>query len=163
MILNAFNAGNDAWKYVNPLSVGGLTTTTVILIYSFWGGFGTTLLVFVGAMNRVPGEVLDSGLIDGCGMGREFFSLIVPLVWETLSTMLLLTMMCIFTATGPILYFAPGKQGTDTISFWIFFETYSGTQFNYTATVGLFFTILAIPIVVLGRFLMNRVNSDVTY
>lgn len=147
--------------YVNPLTVTG-KAIWVILIYSFWGGFGTSLLMFVGAMNRVPSEIVDAGQIDGCGMWREFFNIIVPLTWETLSTMLLLTAMCIFTATGPILYFTAGEKDTSTISFFLFYETYNGS-YNYPTAVGMFFTLIALPIVAFGRWLMSKVNSDITY
>lgn len=148
-------------EYANAL-VSPDTATNVILVFSFWVGFGTSLLMFVGAMNRVPEEILDAGLIDGCGMVREFFSIMVPLTWETLSTMLLLTTMSIFTASGPILYFTGGQNDTNTLSFWIFNQTRGGI-YNYPSAVGLFFTIAALPLVVGCRWLMNKVNSDITY
>ncbi len=148
-------------EYTNAL-VSPDTATNVILVFSFWVGFGTSLLMFVGAMNRVPEEILDAGLIDGCGMVREFFSIMVPLTWETLSTMLLLTTMSIFTASGPILYFTGGQNDTNTLSFWIFNQTRGGI-YNYPSAVGLFFTIAALPLVVGCRWLMNKVNSDITY
>ena len=148
-------------EYANPL-VNPTTATNVILVFSFWVGFGTSLLMFVGAMNRVPEEILEAGLIDGCGMWQEFFKIMVPLTWETLSTMILLTTMSIFTATGPILYFTGGQNNTNTLSFWIFNETRNGV-YNYPSAVGLFFTIAALPIVVGCRWLMNKVNSDISY
>ena len=143
----------------------------IILLFSFWGGFGTDLLIFVGAMNRVPEEVLDAGLIDGCGIAREFFSLIIPLVWETLSTMLMIQSMSLFTATGPIIYFSPTVPKTYTLQYLLFQKltgfggTGAGTvnQYNYVATIGLFFTIIALPIVLFGRWLMNKVNSNISY
>lgn len=147
-------------EYTNPLT-SSATAMTTILIYSFWAGFGVSLLVFVGAMNRIPGEVLEAARIDGCNTVQEFFRIIVPLCWETLSTMLLLNLMSIFTATGPILYFTRGNFETKTLSFYIFMETYNGT-YNYPTAVGMFFTIAALPIVVLGRWLMNKV-SEVEY
>ncbi|MBE5750347.1 MAG: sugar ABC transporter permease [Clostridiales bacterium] len=148
-------------EYRNPL-VNAATATNTILVFSFWVGFGTSLLMFVGAMNRVPEEILDAGLIDGCGMWKEFFKIMIPLTWETLSTMILLTTMSIFTATGPILYFTGGQNDTNTLSFWIFNSTRNGME-NYPSAVGLFFTIAALPIVVGCRWLMNKVNSDITY
>ena len=157
--------------YSNPLA-DGETALNVILLFSFWGGFGTDLLIFVGAMNRVPEEILDAGLIDGCGLSREFFSLIIPLVWETLSTMLMIQSMSIFTATGPILYFSPNEPKTYTLQFYLFNKVtgFGGTggggtanEFNQVAAIGLFFTLIALPIVLFGRWLMNKFNSDISY
>ena len=128
-------------EYTDPLSVPGSATNT-ILIYCLWSGFGTALLIFVGAMNRIPNEVLEAGQLDGCKLGDEFFKIVLPLTWGSFSTMLLLTMIAIFSASGPILYFTSGNHDTSTISFWIFFQTYNGT-FNYPTAVGLFFTIIA--------------------
>ncbi|MBE5738071.1 MAG: sugar ABC transporter permease [Clostridiales bacterium] len=165
-IVNAFGG-----SYSNPLTNGD-TALSVILLFSFWGGFGTDLLIFVGAMNRVPEEILDAGLIDGCGISREFFSLIIPLVWETLSTMLMIQSMSIFTATGPILYFSPNEPKTYTLQFFLFNKVTgfggdgaggTANEFNQVAAIGLFFTLIALPIVLFGRWLMNKFNSDISY
>lgn len=141
--------------YSNPLT-NSETAMSVLLVFAFWGGFGTSLLIFVGAMNRIPAEVIDAGRIDGCNTAQEFFKIVLPLVWETLSTMLLLNLMAIFTATGPILYFTRGNFNTKTLSFYIFLETFNG-NYNYPTAVGMFFTVLALPVVALGRWLMKKV------
>lgn len=156
-------------EYTNPISASSDVAIWIILIFSFWGGFGTDLLIFVGAMNRVPEEVLDAGKIDGCNMSREFFSLIVPLVWETLSTMLMLQSMSLFTATGPILYFTPNNSSTYTLQYYIFNKLYGtgggggANEYNSVAAIGLFFTMIALPIVIFGRWLMSKVNSNISY
>ena len=148
-------------EYADPLA-SPHTATPTILVYSFWSGFGTALLIFVGAMNRIPSEIIEAGALDGCKLGREFFSLVLPLTWGSLSTMLLLTMIGVFSASGPILYFTSGNHDTSTISFWIFYQTYNGT-YNYPTAVGLFFTIIGIPIVFGGKWLMDRLDSKVSY
>lgn len=144
--------------YQNPLT-NAETAMSVILIYTFWAGFGASLLIFVGAMNRIPTEIIDAGKIDGCNIRQEFFRIILPLVWDNLSTMLLLNLMAIFTATGPILYFTGGSYNTKTLSFFIFWETYNGS-YNYPTAVGIFFTLVALPVVALGRWLMSRVSGE---
>ena len=156
-------------EYTDPLSSSSDIAIWIILLFSFWGGFGTDLLIFVGAMNRIPQEVLDAGEIDGCGMGREFFSLIIPLVWETLSTMLMLQSMSLFTATGPILYFSPNNTSTYTLQYYIFNLLYGSgggggvNEYNQVAAIGLFFTVIALPLVIAGRLIMSRANRDVAY
>ena len=138
------------------------TATPTILAFCIWSGFGTSLLIFVGAMNRIPESIIEAGELDGCNMWTEFFKVVLPLTWETFSTMMLLTVIALFTATGPILYFTAGAYETSTISFWIFNEVLGGT-YNYPAAVGLFFTVIAIPVVWLVKFIMDKFNAQISY
>ena len=68
----------------------------------------------------------------------------------------------IFMASGPILYFTEGAYNTFTLSFWIFNEV-RGDAYNYSSAVGLFFTVVALPIVFGIRYLMNKINPEVSY
>lgn len=138
------------------------TATNVILIYTFWIGFGNSFLIFVGTMNRIPDDVIEAGVLDGVNGWQEFWRIIVPLGWETLSTLLLISLTQIFMSTGPILYFNGGQHNTTTLAYWIFDQVRFGS-YNYPAAVGLFFTILAIPIVFGCRWLMNRTNANISY
>lgn len=138
------------------------TATNTILFYTFWSGFGATLLIFVGAMNRIPNEILEAGKIDGCTNFKEFIKIIVPLCWDNISTMALLNVISIFMSSGPILYFTGGDYGTSTLAYWIFDQVRNGT-YNYPSAVGLFFTLLGVPIVILVNILMKKGGTDVEY
>ena len=138
------------------------TATNTILFYTLWSGFGANLLIFVGAMNRIDNEILDAARIDGCGSFREFGSIIVPMCWETLTTMIMLCTINIFMSSGPILYFTGGDYGTNTLSYWIFDQVRDGTYY-YPSAVGLFFTLIAIPIVLFLNWLMKKGGSRIEY
>lgn len=138
------------------------TATNYILIYVALSGFGMNYLILMGAMNRIPNEFFEAAALDGCSQWREFWSIISPLVWETLSTLLILHFTQLFMASGPILYFTGGAANTFTLSFWIFNEVRGGI-YNYPSAVGIFFTIVALPIVFGIRFLMNKINPEVDY
>ncbi|HIZ03902.1 MAG TPA: sugar ABC transporter permease, partial [Candidatus Borkfalkia avistercoris] len=101
------------------------TATNTIIFYTVWTGFGTNILLFTGAMSRVPMSVLESAKLDGAGMGREIVSIILPLIWPTISTLLILNCTSIFSASGPILLFTSGGYGTTTIGYWIFDMVYN--------------------------------------
>lgn len=138
------------------------TATNYILIYVALSGFGMNYLILMGAMNRIPTEFFEAAALDGCSQWREFWSIVSPLVWETLSTLLILHFTQLFMASGPILYFTGGAANTFTLSFWIFNEVRGGI-YNYPSAVGIFFTIVALPIVFGIRFLMNKINPEVDY
>ncbi|MBQ8658791.1 MAG: sugar ABC transporter permease [Clostridia bacterium] len=139
------------------------TATNTILFYVLWSGFGTSMLVYVGAMNRIPGEVIDAAYLDGCGMAREFFQIVLPLIWETFGTYFLLAFTTIFMETGPLLYFVGFDRSlnTMTINYWMFTQVY-GNEYNMPSAIGLFFSVLTVPFVIVCRYLISKIET-VTY
>ena len=139
------------------------TTILMILLYDLlFAGLGANFLILLGAMNRIPSEILESGKIDGCNAWREFWQLITPLVWDNFSTLLVLALTKIFTASGPTLYFTGGQGDPYTLTFWIYDKVRDST-YNYPAAVGLFFTVIGIPIVFGIRWGAKKVNPEVAY
>ena len=137
-------------------------TTAVVIFYVMWSGFGTSMLIYVGAMNRIPNEVLEAAFLDGCGMAREFFQIVMPLIWETFGTYFLLAFTGIFMETGPLLYFVGEAQPeTYTINYWMFTQV-MGEEYNYPSAIGLFFSVLTVPFVIVSRWLITRIET-VTY
>lgn len=138
------------------------TATKAIIIYTFLTGFGSTFLIYVGAMNRIPQELIESGTLDGCSTWREFWSIIFPLTWGTFSMFLLMSVTTIFTASGPILYFTNGAAKTSTLGFWLFNQVRGGT-YNYPSAVGLVFTAITVPIVIVVRIIIKKLDAEVSY
>lgn len=142
------------------------TATGTILFYTIFTGFTTNVLLFSGAMSRVPTEVLESARLEGCSPFRELVEIIFPLIWPTFSTQLIFTMTGIFTASGPILLFDPNnKLDTITISYWIFREAYGKfggggvSAYNIVSCTGLCFTLAGFPIIMLARKLTDKVKA----
>lgn len=143
------------------------TATTAILVYTILTSFTTNVLLFSGAMSRVPTEVLESAKLEGCSPFRELIEIIFPLIWPTFSTQLVFTMTGLFTATGPIMLFDPlNKQNTITLSYWIFKESYGAglggggvSSYNIVSCTGLCFTLVGFPIILLVRKLTDKVKA----
>ena len=112
-----------------------------VLFFVIYSGIGGRFVLFGGAMNSIDPSIIDAGRIDGAGPVRELVSIIVPCIWPTLSTMLLLCTTGIFTASGPSLLFDKGDYGTSTISYWIYEITSgsggSGESVELAAAIGL--------------------------
>lgn len=134
-----------------------------IVIYCIWTGLGSNMILFGGAMARIPEEIIESAYLDGIGFFREMFRIIIPLIWPTISTLLVFTVVGMFTASGPILLFTQGESDTYTISFWIFQQMERGYDPNYPSAVGLFFTMIGTPIVLVVKHFLEKVGSDVEY
>ncbi len=135
--------------------------TKTILFYTIWLGWGGNMLLLCGAMARVPTDVFESARIDGVSTGKEIISMVLPLVWPTLSTILILNMTGLFAASGPILLFTKGGYQTSTIGYWIFDKiAYVGVSaYNEVAAAGLIFTAIGVPIIMFFKWLIEKVPT----
>lgn len=136
-----------------------------VLSYIIWTGLAGNMVIYCGTMSRVPQEVLESGRLDGLNFFGELFHIVIPLIWPTMSVILLLAVVGIFNADGPILLMTQGRFGTMTIGYWIYNQTMIGTagSLNYGAAVGLTFTLFSIPLSLLCRWIINRIDASVEY
>ena len=163
--------GNIMNKLGHPLPPEGLlarkdSATNVIVFYTVWTGISKNMLLFGGAMTRVPTEVLESARLDGCAAFREFFRIILPLIVPTITTIVIITFTAIFSSTGPILLFTGGGYETTTIAYWIFAKVWgngviggSTSSYNLVSCAGLCFTLVGVPIILLVRYLMNKIPT----
>lgn len=133
--------------------------TKTIIFYCIWTGFGTNVLLFTGAMKRIPISLIESAQLDGCSMLHEFFSIILPLIWPTISTIIILNCTGLFAASGPILLFTQGKWQTTTIGYWIFDMVYNYNNYNMVSAAGLFFTCIGVPLTLLIRWLIDKIPT----
>lgn len=141
------------------------TATWTIIVYTIWTGFGTNMLLFGSAMTRIPVDMIESARLDGVGPFRELVSIILPLVWSSISTVIIVTCTSIFNSSGPILLFTNGSQETTTISFWIFQQVYANGKvggsgsYNLVSCAGLCFTLVGVPLILGIRKLLEKVPT----
>ena len=142
------------------------TATRAIILYSVWTGFCSNVILIGGAMSRVPVEVLESAKLEGCPAFKELIFLILPLIWSSLSTLLVFLLTGLLNASGPILLFHPdGGFNSTTLSFWIFKQVYGSGQLGGTGNyglvscTGLIFTLVSMPIILTVRWLFEKVPA----
>lgn len=142
--------------------------TPTIMFYTVWTGLGTNMILYQGAMNRIPIEIIEAGKLDGMGMLRELFSVVIPIIWPTLSMTIILAFTGLFTSGGPILLFSEagaslGANKTTTLSFYIYCLTWSSKQYEYPAALAVFFTVVSLPVVFGIRYIMSKIDPEVEY
>lgn len=132
-----------------------------ILTYTVVTSFGGNIILLSGAVSHIDDSIIEAGKIDGVNMWQELFYLVIPLIWPTLSTLLLFQFVGIFNSSGPILLFTKGQYNTTTISYWIFQQVNDNSLYNYPAAVGIVCTAIGVPLSLFMRWLLNRGVEDV--
>lgn len=133
----------------------------MLVLYNIIFGFGGSIVIFGGAMNSISADVLEAGEIDGCNWFQEFIYLIIPMIWPTMSTLLILSFSSIFSATGPILAMTGGRNNTQTLAFILYGHATGAApgltqDIYYASAIGMVMTLIAFPLVILIRKLMLR-------
>ena len=139
--------------YVYPLTEEPNAIIT-ILLYSFLFGLGGNIIVIGGAMRSVNKEMLEAGQIDGCNWIQEFFYILIPSIWPTISTILILSAAGFLGASGTILPFTEGKYGTMTLAFYNFAlvsGTGAKTDYYLASAIGLCMTAISFPLALIVK------------
>ncbi len=131
----------------------------LVIFYCIWSGLGGNIVLLTGAMKRVPVEIIESGKLDGVGMFRELWSIVIPLIGTTLATLFMLGTTVIFTFfLQPKLLTNGNPNGeTFTIAMYIV-DNVKGDIGDLTmgATVGVICAIVGTPLVILTRKLLDK-------
>ena len=148
--------------YVNLFD--GATAVLMLLGYNVIFGFGGNMVILGGAMNSINMDCLEAGEIDGCNWFQELIYLVLPMIWPTISTILILGFAGFLSASGPILAMTPNNQETFTLSY-ILYSYATGVGFYgrdtyYASAVGMVMTLVSFPLVILMRKLLNKIRED---
>ena len=143
------------------------TALWTLIVYVTLYSFTTNVLLFSGGMARVPMEVIEAAKLDGCNPLQEILFLIIPLIWPTLTTQIILVLTNMFNGGGPVLLLTKGLNGTMTLSYWLFYQISGdgtsgasmGPEGAYrVSAVGLVLTAIAVPIILIVRKIFDKVE-----
>ena len=139
--------------------------TATIMAYGIWFGLGGSLPLWFGAMNRIPNDIIEYASLDGVGPFKEFTHIIIPLIWPTFVTQITFSLIGIFGASGNVLLFTEGKYNTWTLSYWIYNAAWKGRENLYpiALALGLCMSVATVPIVIGGRWIMNKFGQEIQY
>lgn len=155
-----------AWFDVGP--IGFLTTERYVffscLFYGFWTGRGMDVLLISGAMARIPEDIMDYTRLEGVGFVREFFQIILPLIFDTVSSIIIMSLTGIFTSMGVTLLLTPSDliPNTSNIGYFIYYCV-QRDMLQYASAGGLVFSIIAVPMIMGVRKLMGKISDGIEF
>ena len=133
----------------------------ILYFYSVWVGIGYNAVLMWGAMTRVPAEIVESAHLDGIGFFGEFFHITLPVMWPTLSMILLTSINIPFTVYMHSLLLTNGGQAkTGTLGLMVIQTLRTGNMY-YSAAISVLLSVISIPLMLVAKNLLNRIYEDV--
>lgn len=107
-------------------------------------------------MTRIPADVVESGELDGAGLFTEFFKITIPIIWPTLTMIILLTLLVPFTVyMQPLLIGNNGDNGTRTIALLAIQELKRPDPY-FSAAINILVACVSLPLLLIAKKLLER-------
>lgn len=146
-LLNAFLTSIGFSQFQNFPWLGDRGTIFgAVLAMVIWQSVGFYMVLFVAGMQSIPSDYYEAAEIDGASSWVKFWSVTVPLLWDTIRTAI------VFLAIGAMDLFAQvqvmtnGSGGpsraADVVPTYLYSTAFSEGQFGYATAMGLVLLIL---------------------
>jgi N-acetylglucosamine transport system permease protein len=148
--------------------VGWLTRPNLalwsIIAVMVWQAVGFYVVLFSAGMSSIPAEVYESAALDGCGRFRLFFSITLPLLWDTMQVAWVYLGIAAFDAFVLVQVLSVDRGGPDgsttVLPLEIWRNAFNFSRFGYASAMGvaLFFLTLTFAVLTLRVTRRERIE-----
>ena len=139
-------------------------TFGTILFYCIWIGFGGSILLYVGAMNNISESVSEACKLDGANLFQEMIYIVIPLIYPTFVTFMVVGVAGIFTnQMGLYAFFGAGADETiQTFGYYLFRRTKAASESDYPflATMGILMTLVVAPLTFFVKWVLEKLGPS---
>lgn len=162
-IYKAFGWG-VAPQFLYNVETGFKTT----IIYSCWISFGGSMILFLGLMNRISPSVTEAAALDGVSSLQEFWYIVLPLIFPTISIYVVNMIAGFFSAHGSLFtFYGPNaRKEYYTFGYYYYINVLGDagvSRYPMAAASGVIFTLVVAPITLLARRILNKLYPPIDY
>jgi N-acetylglucosamine transport system permease protein len=157
-ILSLFGIHEIHWLVEPNLALWSIIAVMV------WQAVGFYVVLFSAGMAAIPAEVFESAALDGCSRFRLFFSITLPLLWDTLQVAWVYLGIAAFDGFALVQVLSTNVGGPDGATTVLPLEIYQNafrfSKFGYASAMGvaLFFLTLTFAVLTLRVTRRERIE-----
>lgn len=108
-----------------------------VAFIGIWSALGWFMILFLAAIQNIPHDYTEAALIDGATGFQAFRLVTIPLIWDTIHTVLVFSVMGMFGAFAlPFILFGqqPSKH-SDVIYSYYYWQAFGSNNWGYAAAL----------------------------
>ncbi|MDK2811497.1 MAG: raffinose/stachyose/melibiose transport system permease protein [Petroclostridium sp.] len=149
---------NLALNWLGDPKIAMYTVSAVII----WQFIGLYMIIFLAAIQNIPGEIGEAADIDGASEIRKLFSITLPMLWPTVMTAVVLCisgsmrsfdLVYVMTQGGP-------ANATELMATYMYNKTFEVYKYGYGSAVSLVIFVISFSFILVSRSLMSKKLSD---
>ncbi len=133
----------------------------IIVFLRVWE-FGSTMIIFLSAINDIPRELYDSARTDGAGNIKTFFYITLPMLKNAIFLNLILQMITAFQEFNAPFLITGGNplKGTYTVAMMIYDESFKYYNIGYASALSwVLFVVISLLALLIFKF-TKKIRSD---
>lgn len=139
-----------------------------VIVFCVFMSFGVNVLTYTSTMGGISDSLIESAQLDGANSLQEFFYIVLPMAYPTVSTLLVVHIAHFFTDQAHLytLYIGGAAQ-LETVGYFLYTQAQNKdntlwyvSEINYTypqlSAYGLILTAIILPTTLVIRHFMNK-------
>lgn len=154
--------GLDDWA-LNWLGRRDTPLMAVIFVH-YWATFGYSMVLMLAGLSAIPKELLDAAKVDGANILRTITSILIPILWPTLITVLILSFIGKMRAFHVVWALTGGgpMHFTETVATYVQKRAFGWSTLDLgypSAMAVLWFGVVLVGVGLINRWLKRQVDS----
>ena len=138
------------------------TKLGVMIFYNCWVNLGANVILYLGAMTRIPEDLVEVGQLEGISLWKEFWLITFPLIFPTITVFIVAGVAGLFVNQCNVYNFygdfAP--QDISNLGYYMFVKVIGQnstlSNYPYASAFGVLFTLVAAPITLLVKYVLEK-------
>ena len=150
-ILTALHLPNVQWLQSSPM-----VAVLCLVLFSTWINMGGAVLIYLAALQGVPGDLYEAAELDGAGALKRIWHVTVPQVKLILSLMLMLQIISTMQVFLEPYVITRGSNNTISVVYQIYQYAFSFNNYGNASALGI---ILLLVLMVFSAFYLKLARS----
>lgn len=162
-ILNALLRALGLARFTHGWLGETATVLPAIAAAMVWQAVGYYMVIYMAGMDGIDAALYEAAEIDGAGELRQFFSLTVPLIWETIRvTLVFFVVSSINMSFQFVVTMTNGEpNGASEVALsYMYKQGFTNANFGYGMTVATVVFLFAFLLSTVSNFLTNREKKE---
>lgn len=131
-----------------------------LVVFSTWANMGSSVLIYLAALQGVPGELYEAAEIDGAGIVRRIWHVTVPQVRLILSLMLMLQIVNTMQVFLEPYVISGGANDTTSVVYQIYNYAFSFNNYGNASALGILLLLVLMGFAAVYLRLARTVEED---
>lgn len=144
------------------------TRMWAVIFFNVLIGFGVSVLTYSGTMSGINVSLIESAELDGCSPIKEFVHIVIPMIWPTIVTLMIVSFSRVFTEQWQVYTLLErNPANAENLGYFLYTRALDGNftiskdltntiSYSVMSAIGLILTAIILPLTLIMRWALNK-------